>query len=95
MPDPNAVTVAVASAVLLLIVAVALAAVFRHRDPVGRAVAGHADMLGALRDTAIRSAKAPASATYRSYPDRADPAEEGVHLVPSGTNKAPPPEAVG
>jgi hypothetical protein len=84
MPDPNALAVAVASAVLILIVVVALAAVFRHRDPIGRAVAGHADMLGALRDTAIRSAKAPTHATYRSYPDRADPADEGVHLVRSG-----------
>jgi hypothetical protein len=78
MPEPITIALAVSSAVLAPVAVIAMVAAVRHRDPIGRAVAGHADLLGALRDTAIRSAKAPTRVNDRS------PDDHGVSLVPSG-----------
>lgn len=59
MPEPVAVTVG-ASGALAFFVVIIWATVIRRRDPVGRAIAGHAHLLAALHDSATRSASAPA-----------------------------------
>ncbi len=63
MPEPITVVAAGASLVFVLLV-LGVVLMLRRRDPVGRAVAGHAVALDAIRESAIRAARVvPAPAT--------------------------------
>jgi hypothetical protein len=88
MASPIAIAAAFAALVFVLIVA--LVAALRHRDPIGRAIAGHASVVGALRDSATRATDARSGSAPSSSRARDQAARAGVTLIPSAGEKGQP-----